>query len=93
MVDPDNTKITNYSLLFPLIQKKGNSLEPFPFQLICFISAEVCVHHLLPGLISQCYGGGQARLADVGQRKQARGPNHLILGCSLHKNQEEKDKR
>ena len=54
MVDPYNTKITNYSLLFPLIQKKGNSLEPFPFQLICFISSEVCIHHMLPDFVSQC---------------------------------------
>ena len=26
-------------------------MEPFPFQLICFISSEVCFHHLLPGLV------------------------------------------
>jgi hypothetical protein len=54
MVDPDNTKITNYSLLFPLIQKKGNSLEPFPFQLVCFISSDVC---LFPWF-AQLFGDG-----------------------------------
>ena len=26
-------------------------MESFPFQLICFISSEVCFHHLLPGLV------------------------------------------
>ena len=35
-------------------EKRETALEPFPFQLICFISSEVCFHHLLPGLVSQC---------------------------------------
>ena len=37
-------------------EKRETALEPFPFQLICFISSEVSFHHLLPGLVRDSEG-------------------------------------
>ena len=46
MVDPDNTKITNCSLLFPLIQKKGKQhWSHFPF------NSSVSYHQKLVSII------------------------------------------
>ena len=47
-----DTTFLHNSTILPHTEKRETALEPFPFQLICFISSEVSFHHLLPGLVS-----------------------------------------
>ena len=58
-------------------------MEPFPFQLICFISSEVCFHHLLPGHVRDGDIGFQGLFDHLSRRIQVIDIQQITHLCPL----------